>query len=79
VTRLKDIPTWVALESRPAPDSNVRHDDIVVFAQHSTAKLSTPDNEQFLRRVVWWDETHQRDQMGGRVSDNRKNKGKPSY
>jgi hypothetical protein len=57
VTRLKDNASWVALEFRPiAPDSNVRHDDIVVFAQHNTS-----DNERFLRRVVWWDETHKRE------------------
>ena len=57
VTRLKDNASWVALESRPiAPDSNVRHDDIVVFAQHNTS-----DNERFFRRVVWWDETHKRE------------------
>jgi len=57
VTRLKDNASWVALESRPiAPDSNVRHDDIVVFAQHNTS-----DNERFFRRVVWWDETNKRE------------------
>ena len=57
VTRLKDNASWVALESRPVPvDSNVRHDDIVVFAQHNTS-----DNQRFFRRVVWWDETHQRE------------------
>ena len=54
MTRLKDNASWVALESRPvAPDSNVRHDDIVVFAQHNTS-----DNERFFRRVVWGDEMH---------------------
>ena len=48
VTRLTDNASWVALESRPVPaDSNVRHDDIVVFAQHNTS-----DNERFFRRVV---------------------------
>ena len=57
VTRLKDNASWVALESRPiAPDSNVRHDDIVVFAQHNTS-----DNERFFRRVVWWEETNKRE------------------
>lgn len=57
VTRLKDNASWVALESRPvAPDSNLRHDEIVVFAQHNTS-----DNERFFRRVVWWDETHKRE------------------
>ena len=36
VTRLKDNASWVALESRPVPaDANVRHDNIVVFAQHN--------------------------------------------
>lgn len=57
VTRLKDNASWVALESRPVPPgSNVRHDDIVVFAQHNTS-----DNERFFRRVVWWDETQKRE------------------
>ena len=57
VTRLKDNASWVALESRPVPaDSNIRHDDIVAFAQHNTS-----DNERFFRRVVWWDETHERE------------------
>ena len=57
VTRLKDNASWVALESRPVPaDANVRHDDIVVFAQHNTS-----DNERFFSRVVWWDETHKRE------------------
>ena len=57
MTRLKDNASWVAIESRPVPaDSNVRHDHIVVFAQHNTS-----DNERFFRRVVWWDETHKRE------------------
>jgi hypothetical protein len=57
VTRLKDNASWVSLETRPVPaDANVRKDEIVVFTQQAT-----DDNQTFFRRVVWWDEAHQRE------------------
>ncbi|MFN7648726.1 MAG: transposase [Acidobacteriota bacterium] len=38
VTRLMDNASWVKLEDRPAAaDSNVRADEVVVFAQHATS------------------------------------------
>ena len=57
VTRLKDNASWVVVETRPVPaDSNVRADEIIVLTQHATE-----DNENFFRRVAWWDEKSQRE------------------
>lgn len=57
MTRLKDNASWVVVETRPVPaDSNVRADEIIVLTQHATE-----DNENFFRRVAWWDEKSQRE------------------
>jgi len=57
VTRLKTNASFVVVESRPvAPNTGVRHDEVVVFLQHATA-----DNNRFFRRIVYWDEQLQRE------------------
>jgi IS4 transposase len=56
VTRLKANASGVVVESRPAaPNTGVLRDEIVVFTQHATE-----DNDRFFRRIVYWDEEHQR-------------------
>lgn len=55
VTRLKSGASFVTVEERQTADQRVRADEIIVFSQHATA-----DNERFFRRIVWWDEEHQR-------------------
>jgi hypothetical protein len=56
VTRLKTNASVVVVESRPvAPNTGVLRDEIVVFTQHATE-----DNDRFFRRIVYWDEEHQR-------------------
>ena len=57
VTRLKTNASFVVVESRSVdPDSAVRRDEVVVFTQHATE-----DNNRFFRRIVYWDEEHQRE------------------
>jgi len=57
VTRLKTNAAFVLVESRPlAAGSAVRSDEVVVFAQHAT-----DDNDQFFRRIVYWDDQQRRE------------------
>jgi hypothetical protein len=56
VTRLKDNATYIVVERRKAQGDGVRADEIIVLEKQARSETAP-----FLRRIRYWDETHQRE------------------